>query len=394
MSKNYEHNTAFDDLYVQVASRVSGIDELLHTFFGFLHRKTDFYVEVPTGKKCKMGFHPGEAESMLRNAFTKYSMKSPPYSELVNAGATGTTPSKKPVSTPSEASASKKDPVSSPPPRALTPPKSAQKAISSFEAAAVAADVPSTPTPAASMTPIKPRYTDDGKQIPIGNGGYADEYYWTQTLNDLTIYIDVPHGTKSKDIKCAIQPTSISVELVGAAAAAAATARGAGVSTSGRNGGSQKLIEGAFEDPVKMDDCMWTLSSASSSSASATPSSTPLKGPAAASPGGGGVTAGPPPAVIIITLDKTRQTWWRSAVVGGPEIDTTKVDSTQNIGDYDDTTQAAIRKIMFEQKQQRLGLPLPKDSVLSPQVPSLDKLPPLPFGDDDPEQEQERDGDR
>jgi hypothetical protein len=28
-----------------------------------------------------------------------------------------------------------------------------------------------------------------------------------------------------------------------------------------------------------------------------------------------------------------------------------QVDSTQNISEYDETTQAAIRKIMFEQKQ-------------------------------------------
>ena len=28
-----------------------------------------------------------------------------------------------------------------------------------------------------------------------------------------------------------------------------------------------------------------------------------------------------------------------------------QVDSTQNIGEYDDNTQAAIRKIMFDQKQ-------------------------------------------
>jgi len=31
------------------------------------------------------------------------------------------------------------------------------------------------------------------------------------------------------------------------------------------------------------------------------------------------------------------------------------VDSTQNIGEYDDNTQAAIRKIMFDQKQKVSG---------------------------------------
>ena len=32
-----------------------------------------------------------------------------------------------------------------------------------------------------------------------------------------------------------------------------------------------------------------------------------------------------------------------------------QVDSTQNIGEYDDNTQAAIRKIMFDQKQKVSG---------------------------------------
>jgi hypothetical protein len=34
-----------------------------------------------------------------------------------------------------------------------------------------------------------------------------------------------------------------------------------------------------------------------------------------------------------------------------PTLSPAQVDSTQNISEYDETTQAAIRKIMFEQKQ-------------------------------------------
>ena len=42
---------------------------------------------------------------------------------------------------------------------------------------------------------------------------------------------------------------------------------------------------------------------------------------------------------------------------GSSEIDTTKVDSTRQVYDYDDETQGAIRKIMFDQDQKRKGMP-------------------------------------
>ena len=56
-------------------------------------------------------------------------------------------------------------------------------------------------------------------------------------------------------------------------------------------------------------------------------------------------------------LEKERESWWKSAVHGHAEIDTTKVDSTRDMYDYDGETQGAIRKIMFDQHQKRLGKP-------------------------------------
>ncbi len=60
---------------------------------------------------------------------------------------------------------------------------------------------------------------------------------------------------------------------------------------------------------------------------------------------------------IVVTLEKVRQNWWSCIVEGGPEIDTTLVDSAKNVGDFDNETQAAIQKTMFNQKQVRKGLP-------------------------------------
>lgn len=142
------------------------------------------------------------------------------------------------------------------------------------------------------------------KQVPIGNGGIGPNYYWTQTLQDATVYVDVPEGTRGKDIRCEIRAKSMVLAAHGAV-----------------------LLEGEFEDPVRVDESMWTINISSS---------------------------GTQPPQVVVTLDKTRKTWWKYALVGHPEIDTSKVDSTQKIGEYDEATQAAIRKIMFEQQQKRL----------------------------------------
>jgi hypothetical protein len=61
--------------------------------------------------------------------------------------------------------------------------------------------------------------------------------------------------------------------------------------------------------------------------------------------------------VLVLTLDKLKKTWWETVIVGDDKIDTTLVDSRRHIGEYDGATQAAIRKVIFDQRQERLGLP-------------------------------------
>jgi hypothetical protein len=63
---------------------------------------------------------------------------------------------------------------------------------------------------------------------------------------------------------------------------------------------------------------------------------------------------------VVVYLEKERESWWKSALhttTTDEEIDTTKVDSTRSLYEYDGETQGAIRKIMFDQEQKRKGLP-------------------------------------
>ena len=81
--------------------------------------------------------------------------------------------------------------------------------------------------------------------------------------------------------------------------------------------------------------------------------------------------------VLLLTLQKVRKTWWECVMVGDPPIDTSLVDSRRRIDEYDDSTQGAIRRILFDQRQQRLGKPT-SDQILRAQ--GINPIPPLPAG--------------
>ena len=57
--------------------------------------------------------------------------------------------------------------------------------------------------------------------------------------------------------------------------------------------------------------------------------------------------------VLTLSIEKVVHTWWECVVAGHAMIDTQMVDSTQQVHDYDEETQGAIRKIMVR----RLSLP-------------------------------------
>lgn len=59
---------------------------------------------------------------------------------------------------------------------------------------------------------------------------------WWQTMDDVTVEIDVLSGTKAKDIKCTIRPTWISVSVSG-----------------------NIVFEGDLAKPIQPDDSVWTL---------------------------------------------------------------------------------------------------------------------------------------
>lgn len=256
-----EDQQAFDDMLTHIASKAGGIKPLLDTFFSFLERKTDFYVQFdqPVGEdkaSYKMGFPKGVAEKMVLQAFRQYKLQD--YESVM-----GTQP-QQPAGLPSPPQTpSKSAPPSSQAIAPSTPPKSSAKS-----------QPPKTPTTTSKVAPLTPSYTPEGKQYPIGNGGIGESYYWTQTLRDVTVYIDTAAGCRGKDVKCEIKAQSLKVSIRG-----------------------EVVMEGELDGAVLTQESLWTISSTTDSAIQQ----------------------------IVITLEKTRPTWWKHVITTHEEIDTTKV---------------------------------------------------------------------
>lgn len=290
----------FDELFMQVAGRAGSLELVLDSFFGFLNRKTDFYVEFDRGVNATMGFPVGIAEKMLLKSFKKYDMKPYKISKSISA----------PTSVVTHADDRKPSPTDIS--NDVNPPNE---------------EVNDNDFPIKKLQQHRIQYTEDGKQMPIGNGGICPNYYWTQSLKDITCYIDMPKGTRGKDIICTIRPKHLYLAY------------------SNKN---IIYLDGELEEAVKGDDSIWTL------------------------------VSGEIPQVVI-TLEKSRKNWWKHVIVGHPEIDTSKVDSSQKIDEYDEQTQATIRKIMFDQKQKMLGLPTSDETVAENILEKAKHLPGSPF---------------
>ena len=60
-----------DALLMNLAQACGSIDGILDAFFGFLSRKTDFFI-LQTPDRSHMGFPAGVAEKMVARAFRKH----------------------------------------------------------------------------------------------------------------------------------------------------------------------------------------------------------------------------------------------------------------------------------------------------------------------------------
>jgi hypothetical protein len=66
---------------------------------------------------------------------------------------------------------------------------------------------------------------------------------------------------------------------------------------------------------------------------------------------------------LIFYLEKNQEVIWKSAFKGHKEIDTKTVDNSKRIDEFDNDTQAALNKIVYEQNRKKNGLPTTEEEA-------------------------------
>ncbi|KAH6828150.1 HSP20-like chaperones superfamily protein [Perilla frutescens var. hirtella] len=153
--------------------------------------------------------------------------------------------------------------------------------------------------------PVNEVEEKNGPRAPNeGNGLDMDKYSWGQSLQEVNITVPVPPGTKSRFIACEIKKNHIKVGIKGQA----------------------PVIDGELFQPVKVDDCFWSLEDQKS--------------------------------ISILLTKQNQMQWWKYLVKGEPEIDTQKAEpESSKLSDLDPETRSTVEKMMFDQRQKQMGLP-------------------------------------
>eukprot|EP01080_Neovahlkampfia_damariscottae_P007919 gene7919-12387_t len=137
------------------------------------------------------------------------------------------------------------------------------------------------------------------------HGSSTDKYKWTQSLTDVTVTIEIPFGTRGKNINYSNTSTTLKAGLIG----------------------KEPFVEGNLSQSIQPNDTIWQIEDKK---------------------------------YLIIYLQKTKKNkWWSHLLEGEAEIDTTKIqpEATSNLNDLDPQTRAQVEKMMFDQRQKQMGLP-------------------------------------
>ena len=148
---------------------------------------------------------------------------------------------------------------------------------------------------------------DKGQKPNSGNGGETDKYRWTQTLEEVTIYIYLPDNITSKQLDVQMKPSSLKIGVKG----------------------QPLLIDGTLPKKIKTSESLWTLES-----------------------------DGPKRTLQMTLVKVDGMNWWNSVIEGDVKIDTQKVEpENSKLSDLDGETRSTVENMMFDQQQKQKGLP-------------------------------------
>jgi len=149
----------------------------------------------------------------------------------------------------------------------------------------------------------------DDEPAPEGNGGKTDKFVWTQTLQEVQVVIEVPKNMRGRDFIVDIDVSTLLVKIKG----------------------QEPIISGDMHMKVDVDDATWTLEQ----------------------------EGGKDTKTLTLYMPKfDKMNWWKCVMKGDEEINTQKIQpENSQLSDLDGATRSTVEKMMFDQRQKKMGLP-------------------------------------
>lgn len=294
------HSERFDGMLLAIAQQCEGgIAELLDVFFGFLERKTDFFI----------GAGKANAEKMVLSKFKEHQKKVEEKKEKEKKEAESLKAAKAQKEAQQKTEAKIQEVTEEEAERIKREEQERkEKEQKEAEEKNTKKDEKSENGETAKADGSEDEDEDGkGKLKPnSGNGADLENYRWTQTLQEVEAWIplNVSFKVKGRDVIVDIQQSHLKVGLKG----------------------HPPIIDGDLPKKVKIEECSWVLQDQKN---------------------------------VVITLEKVnKMEWWSQLLTTDPEINTKKVQpENSKLGDLDDETRGMVEKMMFDQRQKAMGLP-------------------------------------
>eukprot|EP00825_Cyclidium_porcatum_P048134 TRINITY_DN7979_c0_g1_i1.p1 TRINITY_DN7979_c0_g1~~TRINITY_DN7979_c0_g1_i1.p1 ORF type:complete len:335 (+),score=111.34 TRINITY_DN7979_c0_g1_i1:227-1231(+) len=298
----------FDGIFMSVIQQKQGIDGFFETIYGFLRRRTDFFKDQKQAEKvitstCKKQFELFKEQQKVIQEKEQQKKIREEQRKQKEPGNEKQEPLKKPETKLQEIKEIKEQPQKE---QKLEEKSQPEKILEESKKS------DEVKKPDEKKNPDENKKEDDDKTPPpLGNGGKTEKYIWTQTLDELQVYIPIEKNITKKDLFIDIQPKSLVLKI-----------------------NQKEFMKGEWFEQIVAEDSCWTLEDSFIQD---------YKGKY---------------IHLEIMKWKNQWHWWECVLKGDTKINTQKIQpESSNLSDLDGETRGTVEKMMFDMKQKQMGQP-------------------------------------